>query len=452
MLYKKTLLALSLSCLIPTAFSATDAEKLNYDSSITKKELGVDVDKLVACGSDYGTEDCRDSKNVTQSGYQQNTVVNNALKVVRKSENGEKIANVDEDSTKKLGINKIEGADNPSSYNSTRDIAEQQKAVQDLTNQWSNVDVNDLKATYNTKVIPTDAGYDFKYKCMAYTDAQLDQMSNSTDLKQRSLANQCLTIRTVTNTNDKALLNRLSETDELRADVKNRASLNKTTNTEVSKINSSVGNPTKANSMSYACDFTPKTSTTKNQTCSTSGVGRHQLCTQKLVVSCGEGATGQRDVPECIAGMPHGTAKISSSSNRVSSFQSTDNGFSFNERWNDGNNRGSTTNWDINFLVSNPDKVNMVLQSFYVDNKITIRLNGTVIATQKFPTTAGTINPNIDVKQYLVIGQNTLSVELINYDGPAGAAINMVINPTSYQGCMCKESWQTTCTMSNVGL
>lgn len=86
--------------------------------------------------------------------------------------------------------------------------------ITDLYGGGGNVD--NLKSTYNTNVIPDSDGLTLKNKCMQYSDDQLSTMAQSTTKATVDLANQCLVIRTVANSNDQALVSGFTDSGPLK--------------------------------------------------------------------------------------------------------------------------------------------------------------------------------------------------------------------------------------------
>ena len=56
----------------------------------------------------------------------------------------------------------------------------------------------------------------------------------------------------------------------------------------------------------------------------------------------------------------------------------------------------------------------------------------------------------IDLNNYLDTHQNTFIAKMTNYDGPAAMNFVIKIDPSTYTGCQCKESWVTTCNITKV--
>lgn len=447
MFSKKSLLAVSIVIAVQNVSFAANVADHNYNPNLTKEQTGVDISSVIDCGYNYANGNCDSSNPSVQKGYADANNINKGTNDGRTANNSQDI--YDQSNTSKLGINQMDDNRNIVKYSDTRDLSKQQNTITDLYGGGGNVD--SLKSTYNTNVVPDKDGLALKNKCLQYSDQQLSEMTQSPNSATSDLANQCLVIRTVANTNDSAIVNGFAETDPLRTSVVKRNTTNIKTNNYVSSVDAkSSASVNAANSQAYACDVEPTRTEYHTTTCNTKSLGRQQICMQNREIICGSNVTGTRDLPECISGMDRGTVKLSSSSNgRIGSFVATDGGFSLNERWNDGN-RSSTGRWEINFLVKNPDKVQMIFTSFYYDNKADFYVNGNRVAGADSPKTDGSQTLNLNLRQWLVVGQNTFVVEMTNYHGPAGISFNVAIDPSSYMGCMCKESWKTTCSISKV--
>lgn len=449
MFSKKSLLAISIVFAVQNVSFAANVADYNYNPNLTKQQTGVDINSVIECGYNYANGNCDSSNPSVQKGYGDSNNINKGTTDARAANQNKDI--YDPSNPKNLGINEMDDNRNIVKYSDTRDLTKQQTTITDLYGGGG--DVSNLKSTYNTNVIPDQDGLILKNKCMQFSDSQLSTMSQSSNKANVDLANQCLVIRTVANSNDQAIVNGFSETDPLKTSTVKRSTGNNTTNGYVSNVdNKSAASVKTANSQAYSCEVEPTRSEYLSTTCNTKGVGRQQVCTQNREVVCGSNVTGTRDLPECISGMDRGTVKLTTATNgRKSSFRASDSGFSLNERWDDG--RGSSSaSWEINFLVKNPDKVKMTFIDFFFDNKVDFYLNGMRIAGGDLANTHGNVTLNMNLHKYLRVGQNIFKVDLTNYGGPAGAAFNITIDPSSYTGCMCKESWKTTCTISKIGM
>lgn len=443
---KKSLLAVSIVFAVQGVSFAANVADYNYNPNLTKQQTGVDINSVIECGYNYANGNCDSSNPSVQKGYGDSNNINKGTTDARAANQNKDI--YDPSNPKNLGINEMDDNRNIVKYSDTRDLTKQQTTITDLYGGGG--DVSGLKSTYNTNVIPDQDGLLLKNKCMQYSDAQLSTMGESTNKATADLANQCLVIRTVANSNDQAVVNGFSETDPLRTSTVKRSTGNIKTNSYVSSVdNKSTASVNTANSQAYSCDVEPTRTEYLSSTCNTKTVGRQQTCTQNRVVECGSNAKGTRDLPECIAGMESSSIRIISTTRPVNTFNKGNTGFSFSETWSDG---GSTHKWVIGFLVNNPDRIgSMVLSSFSYDNTIQITFNGTLIA-QGSTGSSATQRPNLDLKPYVKQGQNTMEVTVVNWAGPAwgGAVVN--ISPDSFQGCTCKESWVTTCSISKVGI
>ncbi|MEC6128214.1 hypothetical protein [Acinetobacter ursingii] len=452
MFSKKSLLAISIGLAVQSASFAVEIGDYNYrggagDEQFNKDyNTGVDMKALVECGYNYATGNCNSGNPSVQKGYGDSTNISKGTQDARAANQNKDI--YDPSNPKNLGINEMDDNRNIVKYSDTRDLTKQQTTITDLYGGGG--DVSGLKSTYNTNVIPDKDGVLLKNKCMQYSDSQLSTMSNSSNKADVDLANQCLVIRTVANSNDQAIVNGFSATDPLRSSTVKRSTTNIKTNNFVSSVdNNSQASIKKANDQAYSCEIEPTRSEYLSTTCNTKGVGRQQMCTQDRVVTCGSGATGTRDLPECVSGMDKGTVKLTSATNgRTSTFVTNDDGFSINERWRD--NGSSSGQWDFNFLVKNPERTVMTFVSFYFDNKSEFFLNGKLIASADSKNTDGSRTLNLDLSPFLVIGQNTLIAKMTNYDGPAAMNFVIKIDPSTYTGCQCKESWVTTCNITKV--
>ena len=452
MFSKKSLLAISIGLAVQSASFAVEIGDYNYrggagDEQFNKDHnTGVDMKALVECGYDYATGNCISGNPSVQKGYGDSTNIGKGTQDARAANQNKDI--YDPSNPKNLGINEMDDNRNIVKYSDTRDLTKQQATISDLYGGGG--DVSGLKSTYNTNVIPDKDGLLLKNKCMQYNDSQLSTMAESSNKATVDLANQCLVIRTVANSNHQAIVNGFSETDPLRTSTVKRSTGNIKTNSLVSSVdNKSQASIKKANDQAYSCEIEPTRSEYLSTTCNTKGVGRQQMCTQDRVVTCGSGATGTRDLPECLSGMDKGTVKLTSATNgRKSTFVTNDGGFSINERWKD---KGSSSGqWDFNFLVKNPERTAMTFVSFYFDNKSEFFLNGNLIASADSKKTDGSRTLNLDLRPFLVVGQNTFIAKMTNYDGPAAMNFVIKIDPSTYTGCQCKESWVTTCNITKV--
>ncbi len=446
MFSKKSLLAVSIVFAVQGVSFAANVADYNYKPNLTKQQTGVDINSVIECGYNYANGNCDSSNPSVQKGYGDSTNISKGTQDARAANQNKDI--YDPSNPKNLGINEMDDNRNIVKYSDTRDLTKQQTTITDLYGGGG--DVSGLKSTYNTNVIPDKDGVLLKNKCMQYNDSQLSTMAESPNKATVDLANQCLVIRTVANSNDQAIVNGFSETDPLRSSTVKRSTGNIKTNSLVSSVdNKSQASIKKANDQAYSCEIEPTRSEYLSTTCNTKGVGRQQMCTQDRVVTCGSGATGTRDLPECISGMDKGTVKLTSATNgRTSTFVTNDGGFSINERWKD--NGSSSGQWDFNFLVKNPERTAMTFVSFYFDNKSEFFLNGKLIASADSKKTDGSRTLNLDLRPFLVVGQNTFIAKMTNYDGPAAMNFVIKIDPSTYTGCQCKESWVTTCNITKV--
>lgn len=446
MFSKKSLLAVSIMFAVQGVSFAANVADYNYNPNLTKEQTGVDINSVIDCGYNYANGNCDSSNPSVQKGYGDSTNISKGTQDARAANQNKDI--YDPKNPKNLGINQLDDNRNIIKYGDTRDLTKQQATITDLYGGGG--DVSGLKSTYNTNVIPDKDGMLLKNKCMQYSDSQLATMAESTTKATADLANQCLVIRTVANSNDQAVVNGFSETDPLRTSTVKRSTGNIKTNSYVSSVdNKSTTSVKTANSQSYSCDIEPTRTEYLSTTCNTKTVGRQQTCTQNRVVVCGTGVKGTRDLPECIAGMESSSIRIISSTRPVNTFTKGNTGFSFSETWSDG---GSTQKWVIGFLVNNPDRIgSMILSSFSYDNAISINLNGKLIA-QGSTGSYGTQRPNLDLKPLIQLGQNTMEVTVTNWAGPAWGGAVVTISPDSFQGCTCKESWVTSCSISKVGI
>lgn len=445
---KKSLLAVSMVFAVQDVSFAANVADYNYNPNLTKQQTGVDINSVIECGYNYGDENCNSSNPSVQKGYGDATNIQKGTNDARSANNNKDI--YDPKNPKNLGINSMDDNRNIVKYADTRDLTKQQSTITELYGGGG--DVSSLTATYNTNTTPDKDGLTLKTKCFQYTDAKLSQMAQSTVKADVDLANQCLVIRTVSNANDQAIVSGFSDSDPLRKSVVNRNTTNLNTNNKVASVNnSSSASVNAANSQAYSCEVEPSRTEYLSKTCNTQAVGRQQICTQDRVVKCGNGVTGTRDLPECLSGMDRGTVKLTSATNgRKSTFKTTDAGFSINERWTDRG--GSSGDWEFNFLVKNPERTVMTFVNYYFDNKAEFFLNGKLIASADDKKSDGSRTLNMDLRPFLVVGQNTFLAKMVNYDGPAAMNFNITINPSSYTGCQCKESWVTTCNISKVGI
>lgn len=448
MFSRKSLLATSIVFAVHNVSFAANVADYNYNPNLTKQQTGVDINSVIECGYNYANGNCDSSNPSVQKGYGDASNIQKGTNDARSANDNKDI--YDPSNPKNLGINSMDDNRNIVKYSDTRDLTKQQSTITDLYGGGG--DVSSLTATYNTNTMPDKDGLALKNKCFQYSDAQLSQMAEGTNKANADLANQCLVIRTVSNANDQAVISGFSENDPLRKSVVNRNTTNLNTNSKVASVNNnSSASVNAANSQAYSCGIEPTRTEYLSKTCNSYAVGRQQTCTQNRTVVCGNNVTGTRDLPECLSGMDRGTVKLTSATNgRTSTFVSNDSGFSMNERWKD---KGSSSGqWDFNFLVKNPERTVMTFVSFYFDNKSEFFLNGKLIASADSKKTDGSRTLNLDLRPFLVVGQNTFVAKMVNYDGPAAMNFVIKIDPSTYTGCQCKESWVTTCTISKVGI
>lgn len=462
MFSKRSLLSASIVFLIQGMAYAVEVGDYNYRGGAGDEQFnidhntGVDMKALIECGYNYANGNCNSSNPSVQKGYGDAINIQKGTNDARSANNNKDI--YDPTNPKNLGINSMDDNRNIVKYADTRDLTKQQSTITELYGGAG--DVSSLTATYNTNTTPDKDGLALKTKCFQYTDAKLSQMAQSTVKADVDLANQCLVIRTVSNANDQAIVSGFSETDPLRSSIVKRNYYkdektgeikgNKVTNGQVSSVdNKSATSVKKVNDMSYSCDVEPTRTEYLSSTCNTKTVGRQQTCTQNRVVQCGSNVKGTRDLPECIAGMESSSIRIISTTRPLNTFNKDNTGFSFYETWSDG---GSTHKWVVGFLVNNPDRIGSItLSSFSYDNSIQIVLNGTLIGQGQTGSSA-TQRPYMDLKPYIKQGQNTMEVTVVNWSGPALGAAVVNISPDSFQGCSCKESWVTSCSINKVGI
>lgn len=471
MFTKRTLLALSISLsTVPIAVFA-DISQYNYDTQITTKEVGVDIQAVINCGSEYGiNKDCETApSNSAKAGYGQNSNVVSGSNDVRSLNKGQDLA-IPPTTSKEMGFSSIDKVADVN-YGKTRDIAAQQEILGDTygANSKSSsadelkglginsvsstgVDHKDssttLTTTYNTNKLSNAQGEAMRNKCLQPNPNRPAGSKPSDDSYYLYNDVQCLSVRTVSLTNDNAATSGFTKTDPLRAAVAANATKNKETNNKVINVNTTASNESTANQQSYACDLTPERTEYSNNTCQSKGVGRQQMCEQKLTIMCGADAKGDRELPECMAGLEKDSIKLISSNRGAPNFKVTDTAITFNESWRDN---GSTNVWTLNFMVNNPDKVKMSLTRVFYDNRMVLDFNGVQILDRQTNSSAG-FNPNIDLTPKIRLGMNTFKLTLINWAGPAAGAYTISIDPSSYKSCECRESWVKTCSIQNVEL
>lgn len=472
MFTKRTLLALSISLsTVPIAVFA-DISQYNYDTQITTKEVGVDIQAVINCGSEYGiNKDCETApSNSAKAGYGQNSNVVSGSNDVRSLNKGQDLA-IPPTTSKEMGFSSIDKVADVN-YGKTRDIAAQQEILGDTygANSKSSsadelkglginsvsstgVDHKDssttLTTTYNTNKLSNAQGEAMRNKCLQPNPNRPAGSKPSDDSYYLYNDVQCLSVRTVSLTNDNAATSGFTKTDPLRAAVVSNVNKNKETNNKVINVNTTASNESTANQQSYACDLTPERTEYSNNTCQSKGVGRQQICQQKLTIMCGGNAIEGRDLPECVSPIEKGSIKMGSSSRSYGSFTATESLIYLLETWKDGSG-GSNHYWTINFTVNNPYDVKMILNRVRYDNQIEITLNDKpVFKAQTGGDVTATPNTVIDGFQ---LGLNSLNIKLNNWAGPASASVSIAIDPSSFSSCQCKESWVKTCSIENVEL
>ena len=469
MLKRRSLLALSIALCL-NAQAGTDIKQYNYDDTISNKDIGVDIAAVINCGYGYGEgTDCNSN---TSSGYGKNSSVTNAAEEARTLNKGEAIQNSNA-TDKAMGINSMDSDPNYK-YANTRDIEKQTNILNQTygstsTGQTSeelkglgingvtgtgvdykNTDVSSQTATYNTNKLSNEAGEALRYKCLTPNPNRPAGTTPASDSYYLYNDVQCLSIRTVSLSNDSASAYDFSKSDPLRKSTSERSKQNYTANNSVINVNTSSGSASTANAQQYACGVAPERAEYSSNTCQSKPYGRQQICNQKLTVDCGTNAKGDRDLPECISGLVKDSFILEARSRAAPSFRATNSAVSFYESWRDGSS-GSTSHYYITFMVNNPDKVKMKLTHISYDNRIDISLNNTLVAQASTGQSASQ-NLNIDLKDNIRLGINTFQVTLYNWAGPAAVGVTIAIDPTSYETCQCKESWVKTCTVENVEL
>lgn len=472
MFKKRTLLALCISMsAAPSMEALADISQYNYDTELTTKQMGVDIQAVINCGSEYGNnKECETAPtNTTNVGYGQNSNVVSGSNDARSLNKGSEL-NVPSSTQKQMGFSSIDPTPN-TNYGKTRDIAAQQELLSETygststtlsAEQLKGIGINsvdstgvntkdtstNLTGTYNTNKLSNAQGEALRYKCLEPNPNRPAGSRPTDDSYYLYNDVQCLSVRTVALSNDNAATSGFTKSDPLRDFVAKNAATNNNTNNKVINVNTTESNPTTANQQSYACELTPMSEEYSNSTCQSQGVGRQQVCNQKLTIECGTNVKGDRDLPECVSGLVKGSLKLAPNSRSANSFKSTDSSFSMAESWRDG---GSTSNWYFTFMVNNPDKVKMTLTRVHLDNRIEFKLNDLDVFSRQTNSNV-TVYPNIDMSSKIRLGLNTFHVRLINWDGPAAAHFNVAIDPSSYTVCQCKESWVKTCSIQNVEL
>lgn len=473
MFTKRTLLALCISMSAASSMEAlADISQYNYDTELTNKQMGVDIQAVINCGSAYGNnKECETAPtNTTNAGYGQNSNVVSGSNDARSLNKGNEL-NVPASTQKKMGYSSIDQTTN-TNYGKTRDIAAQQELLSETygstsktlsADQLKGIGINsvdssgvntkdtstNLTGTYNTNKLSNVQGEALRNKCLEPNPSRPSGSKPTDDSYYLYNDVQCLSVRTVALSNDNAATSGFTKSDPLRDFVAKSATTNKDTNNKVINVNTTASNATTANNQSYACELTPMREEYSNSTCQSQGVGRQQICNQKLTIECGANVKGDRDLPECVSGLVKGSFKLAPNSTRsAASFKVTDTNFSMAESWKD---KGSTTDWYFTFMVNNPDKVKMTLTFAHIDNRLEFKLNNLDVYSGQTGKNAS-VYPNVDMSPKIRLGLNTFHVRLINWDGPAAAHFNVAIDPSSYTACQCKESWVKTCSIQNVEL
>ncbi|MCK4083749.1 hypothetical protein HCY52_07960 [Acinetobacter radioresistens] len=479
MFTKRTLLALCISVSLVSSLEAlADVKQHNYVDpddkrfTLSSKDVGVDIQAVINCGSAYGNnKECETAPtNTTNAGYGQNSNVVSGSNDARSLNKGNEL-NVPASTQKKMGYSSIDQTTN-TNYGKTRDIAAQQELLSETygstsktlsADQLKGIGINsvdstgvntkdtstNLTGTYNTNKLSNAQGEALRYKCLEPNPNRPAGSRPTDDSYYLYNDVQCLSVRTVALSNDNAATSGFTKSDPLRDFVAKSATTNKDTNNKVINVNTTASNATTANNQSYACELTPMREEYSNSTCQSQGVGRQQICNQKLTIECGANVKGDRDLPECVSGLVKGSFKLAPNSTRsAASFKVTDTNFSMAESWKD---KGSTTDWYFTFMVNNPDKVKMTLTFAHIDNRLEFKLNNLDVYSGQTGKNAS-VYPNVDMSPKIRLGLNTFHVRLINWDGPAAAHFNVAIDPSSYTACQCKESWVKTCSIQNVEL
>lgn len=476
MLTKRTLLAMSVGLVaLPSMEAIADISQYNYSTNLTNKQMGVDIDAVIKCGSDYGTNsDCESSSGSSSqaTGYSKNSNSTDAANDARSLNKGQSL-DVPIPDSKKYGYSEIDSYSD-TSYGKTRDISAQRQLLaetyganssgasqEDLKkmgingiDQGNGVDhtktTTGLTSTYNTNKIPNDQGNALRYKCL---QPDPNRPANSTPADDDYyLYNdvQCLSIRTVSLANDNAASSGMTQSDPLRDFVKNATSTNNATNNKVINIDTPASSESVANQQSYYCGYEPERTEISSSRCVSKTIGRQQICNQKLTITCGADVTGDRDLPECVPGMEKGSIKLTNSSRNGANFTATDTSFSLSQSWHDGDGY-SKSDYYVTFMVNNPEKVKMTLVSAHFDNQIIIYMNDMQVYADQTSGNATTY-PNVDLSPKLRQGLNTFHAWLYNWHGPASISFSVSIDPSSYDSCSCKESWVKTCSIENVEL
>lgn len=477
MFTKRTFLALCISMsTMPSMKALADITQYNYvadddKTTLSSKDVGVDIQAVINCGAQYGNnKQCETAAtNNTSAGYGQNSNVVSGSNDVRSLNSG-KTLDIPPTTSKQMGYSSIDQQTNVN-YGKTRDIAAQQQILGETygttsskatPEQLKGIGINsvdssgvdtkntstNLTGTYNTNKLSNAAGEALRNKCLQPNPNRPAGSRPTDDAYYLYNDVQCISVRTVSLTNDNAATSGFAKSDPLRDFVSKKATTNNTTNNKVINVNTSASNTSTANTQSYACELTPERKEYSTNTCQSQGVGRQQICSQKLTINCGTNAVGVRELPECAAGLVKESVKLDPSSRKANSFTVTDSSISLNETWSDG---GSTSNYLVTFMVNNPDKVKMTLLSIFYDNQIIVTFNGVQIASGQTGTSAGAVL-NMDLSPRIRLGLNSFKVTIINWAGPAAARFNISVDPSSYKTCECRESWVKTCSVANVEL
>lgn len=472
MFTKRTLLALSISMSqVPSMEALAEISQYNYDTQLTNKQVGVDIQAVINCGAEYGNnKECETaSTDTAKAGYGQNSNVVGGSNDVRSLNKGNTL-NIPPSTSKQIGYSSIDQVGN-ANYGETRDIAAQQQLLSETygsssssasqsdlkglgVNSLDSTGVNtkdtstNLTSTYNTNKLSNAQGEALRYKCLEPNPKRPVGSRPTDDSYYLYNDVQCLSVRTVSLSNDNAATSGFSKSDPLRDYVTKSSTTNKNTNNKVINVNTNASNTTTANQQSYACELTPENKEYSTSTCQSTAVGRQQVCQQKLTIMCEAGATGDRVLPECMAGLDRTSIKVSSTDRPVTGFNVTDSNITFSEAWSDG---GSTNVWTMTFMVNNPDKVNMTLLNVHYDNRMVLDFNGVQIFDAQTRSKASQ-TLNMDLKPRIRLGMNTLKVTVVNWSGPAAGRFNIYVDPSSYKACECKESWVKTCSIENAEL
>ena len=469
---------------MPSTSVMANIQQYNYDTTLTTKQVGVDINAVIKCGYEYGNNtDCEKSNSTTSSGYQKNASAVSGTNDARNLNKGNGLQ-TPQYNQKQIGFGSIDTPPSNMNYGNTRDIQKQQQLLSETYGETStqtkgqdlrslgiyglddsgvntaSSNTGNLTQTYNTNKLSTEEGFALKNKCLIVNPNRPVGVGPQDDRYYLYNDVQCLSVRTVALSQDTGAETGMTLKDPLNDLAKNAAKTNNKTNNKVINVNTTASNASTANQQSYACEIKPERRVNMSYSCNTFPTGRQQVCKQERKVMCGASGvnlvknnSASRPLPECIPAIDKSSIKLdlNGSTRTARSFQVTDTGFSMSERWEESSRTTSTNTWLFTFNVNDRSKAYLNLYRIHYDNVMTIQYNGVTIANYSTASNATRIL-NYDLRSLTVNGLNTMLVTLRNNGGPAAADFNVIADPIAFKSCDCQEAWVTTCSTDNVEL